>query len=125
MASPDELRDIELRRLAELEKQRAYHGIDTDPEILLEIADIRARYGADAHDTPPHRVATTKDTVAALWLEIDLIRALAASALRMAVDWHQWRNRLLYAIGVLAVVSGISIATLWLVLVLVSRLGGL
>ncbi len=48
MANSDEIKAIELRRLAELEKQRAYKGLDTEPEVLLEIADLRQKYGQAA-----------------------------------------------------------------------------
>jgi len=41
----NEIAEIEKRRYIELEKQRAAHGISTSPEIMLEIADLRQKYG--------------------------------------------------------------------------------
>lgn len=44
MASDEEVTRIELRRLAELEKQAALFGPQTEPAILIEIADLRNKY---------------------------------------------------------------------------------
>lgn len=44
MASENEIKRIELRRLAELEKQAAMNGPQTEPSILIEIADLRNKY---------------------------------------------------------------------------------
>lgn len=40
----DDIREIELNRLHELEKQAAYHGPNTAPEILIEIQELHNRY---------------------------------------------------------------------------------
>lgn len=42
----DDITALELRRLGELEKQAAMHGPRTEPEILIEIQDLRHKYGA-------------------------------------------------------------------------------
>jgi hypothetical protein len=41
---PDDIRQIELRRLRELEKQAALYGPNTEPEILIEIQDLHFKY---------------------------------------------------------------------------------
>lgn len=45
MAPENEIKAIELRRLAELEKQAALYGPQTEPAILVEIQDLRNKYG--------------------------------------------------------------------------------
>jgi hypothetical protein len=78
MAEYAEIKRIELRRLAELEKVRALEGPGTDPAILIEIADLRTKYGADA-------VAVSADAGGPerrLWNEIDFLRAMLSAALR-------------------------------------------
>lgn len=83
MANATEIRNIELRRLAELEKIRAYKGIDCEPAVLIEIAELRAKHGAEAvaisieagPDTGPR-------TIRGLWDEVDFLRAICTSALR-------------------------------------------
>lgn len=85
MANDQEIAGIELRRLAELEKQRAYKGIDTEPEVLLEIADLRQKYGAAAtavsRDANPTQENRDPRTVRDLWNEVDFLRALCTSIL--------------------------------------------
>lgn len=100
MASSEEVREIELRRLKELEIQRAYGGIGTEPSVLLEISDLRAKYGTAATAVsreagPDLGHASVKD----LLDEIDFIRAICASALRRITEVEQqraqdvfWRN---------------------------------
>lgn len=46
MATYEDIAPIELRRLAELEKQQALHGPMTEPSILIEIAELRHKYGS-------------------------------------------------------------------------------
>lgn len=78
MAAPEDIKRIELRRLAELEKVRALEGPGTDPAILIEIADLRTKYGAAA-------VAVSADAGGSerrLWNEIDFLRAMLSAALR-------------------------------------------
>jgi hypothetical protein len=41
----DDVAAIELRRLAELEKQAALRGPQTEPAVLVEIQDLRHKYG--------------------------------------------------------------------------------
>ena len=41
----NEIADIEQRRYIELEKQRAAMGMQTAPQILMEIAELRQKYG--------------------------------------------------------------------------------
>jgi hypothetical protein len=85
MANDAEIKIIELRRLAELEKQRAYHGIDTDPKILLEISDLRQKYGAAAtavsRDANPAQENRDPRTIRDLWNEVDFLRALISATL--------------------------------------------
>lgn len=45
MATYSELAPIELRRLAELEKQAAMHGPQTEPAVLIEIQELRHKHG--------------------------------------------------------------------------------
>lgn len=83
MANRDEIKAIELRRLAELEKRRAAEGAHTDPAVLIEIADLRAKYGTDA--TAVSRAASDDSgsrSLADLWSDVDFLRALLTSALR-------------------------------------------
>ena len=85
MANSTEIAAIELRRLAELEKVRAYKGIDTEPETLLEIADLRQKYGAAAtavsRDANPAQENRDPRTIRDLWNEVDFLRALCGSIL--------------------------------------------
>lgn len=48
MATYDDIAAIELRRLAELEKQAAMHGPQTEPHVLVEIQDLRHKHGIAA-----------------------------------------------------------------------------
>lgn len=48
MATYEDIAPIELRRLAELEKQQALHGPMTEPSVLIEIAELRHKYGGRA-----------------------------------------------------------------------------
>lgn len=86
MANDAEIKAIELRRLSELEKQRAYSGIDTDPKTLLEISDLRQKYGAEAtavsRDANPLQENRDVRTMRDLWNEVDFLRALLSAALR-------------------------------------------
>jgi len=83
MANGDEIAAIELRRLAELEKLRAYKGIDTEPETLLEIADLRQKYGSAAtavsRDAQPAQGEPRN--IRDLWNEVDFLRAMCSSIL--------------------------------------------
>lgn len=85
MASQEEIKAIELRRLGELEKQRAYSGVDTDPKVLLEIADLRQKYGSEAtaisRDANPAQEHRDPRTIRDLWNEVDFLRALCSSIL--------------------------------------------
>jgi hypothetical protein len=84
MANTDEIRSIELRRLAELEKIRAYKGIDTEPAILIEISELRAKHGADAVAVSRSAGPDLGDRrpIKDLWDEVDFLRAICTSALR-------------------------------------------
>lgn len=86
MANQEEVKTIELRRLAELEKQRAYAGIDTDPKVLLEIADLRQKYGSEAtaisRDAQPAQENREPRAIRDLWNEVDFLRALISATLR-------------------------------------------
>ncbi len=98
MANSDEIKAIELRRLAELEKQRAYKGLDTEPEVLLEIADLRQKYGqaatAISRDANPTQENREPRTIRDLWNEVDFLRALCSSVLvRMNSDAGDRRFR--------------------------------
>lgn len=91
VANSDEIRDIELRRLAELEKVRAYKGIGTEPEVLIEISDLRQKYGQAAtvvsRDANPTQENRDPRTIRDLWNEVDFLRALCSSVLqRMNAD---------------------------------------
>lgn len=44
MNRTSEVRDIELRRLAELEKRAAQFGPHTEPSVLIEIQDLHHKY---------------------------------------------------------------------------------
>ena len=98
MASDEEVKRIELRRLAELEKHRAYSGIDTDPKVLLEIADLRQKYGREAtvvsRDANPAQEGRDPRTVRDLWNEVDFLRAMCGSILnRLNADELNRRPR--------------------------------
>lgn len=83
MAEREEIKRIELRRLAELEKVRAAEGPRTDPAILIEIADLREKYGPAA--TAVSRAAAADDSprsIGDLWNDVDFLRAMLSSALR-------------------------------------------
>lgn len=78
MASAGEIKRIELRRLAELEKVRALEGPGTDPAILIEIADLREKYGPEAVAISANEGGSDKR----IWNEVDFIRAMLSAALR-------------------------------------------
>lgn len=86
MADQEEIKAIELRRLGELEKQRAYSGVDTDPRILLEISDLRQKYGGEAttvsRTANPLQEHRDPRTMRDLWNEVDFLRALITAALK-------------------------------------------
>ena len=85
MASEAEIKRIDLRRLAELEVQRAYKGIGTEPEVMLEIADLRQKYGSEAtavsRDAQPDTNGREPRTIRDLWNEVDFLRAMCVSIL--------------------------------------------
>lgn len=115
MASDAEIREIELRRLAELEKVRAYKGINTEPEILIEIADLRQKYGQAAtvisRDANPSQENRDPRTIRDLWNEVDFLRALCSSVLqRINLDaGNRQTHQRLYMVWMAA----ISIALLY------------
>jgi hypothetical protein len=78
MAAPGDIKRIELRRLAELEKERALVGPNTKPEVLIEIADLREKYGADAVVVSANEGGSDRR----IWNEIDFLRAMLSAALR-------------------------------------------
>lgn len=45
MVAYDDIAQIELRRLAELEKQAATYGPSTEPAVLIEIQELRHKHG--------------------------------------------------------------------------------
>lgn len=114
MANADEIKAIELRRLAELEKRRAYEGLSTPPEVLLEISELRAKYGSVAtaisrEAGPDLGTVTLRD----LRDEIDFLRALTTSALRRVTAVEEASSKsarlrnlvfVLLAAGLLAVI---------------------
>lgn len=90
MAAKEEIKRLELRRLAELEKVRALEGPGTDPAILIEIADLREKYGADAVAVSAGEGGSDRR----IWNEIDFIRAMLSAALReFATDKEQRKAR--------------------------------
>lgn len=118
MANDAEIKIIELRRLAELEKQRAYSGIDTEPRILLEIADLRQKYGSEAtavsRDANPAQDNRDPRSIRDLWNEVDFLRSLIASALqRMNADVVQRRARQLIINGWMLLLTGLLLYALF------------
>jgi hypothetical protein len=85
MALEGDIKEIDLRRLAILEQQRAYAGVDCDPKILLEIADLRQKYGAEAtaisRDAHPLQENREPRTIRDLWNEVDFLRSLISATL--------------------------------------------
>lgn len=53
MAPEYVIQEIEQRRLGELEKQAALYGPQTEPAILIEIADLRNKYGRTTPNVTP------------------------------------------------------------------------
>jgi hypothetical protein len=80
MADADEIKRIELRRLAELEKQQALHGPQTDPAVLIEIQDLRNKYGT----TQPTAYSAPRRSNQALDYDF-LMNTLAAALQRLTV----------------------------------------
>ena len=76
MASEAEIKRIELRRLAELEEQAALTGPQTDPAILIEIADLRNKYPR----VVPSATHTERRSNAAL--DYDFLMNVLAAALQ-------------------------------------------
>jgi hypothetical protein len=80
MASDADIKRIELRRLAELEKQAAMNGPQTDPAVLIEIADLRNKYPR----VVPSATHTERRSNAALDYEF-LMNTVAAALQRLTV----------------------------------------
>lgn len=80
MASESEIKRIEMRRLAELEKQAAMNGPQTEPAVLIEIADLRNKYPRQA----PSTTHTDRRSNAALDYEF-MMNVLAAALQRLTV----------------------------------------
>ncbi len=74
---PDDIRQIELRRLHELEKQAALHGPNTEPEILIEIQELHTRYPGTPRNG--HRRGAPDRTAAQS--ELDFVMNTIAAAL--------------------------------------------
>lgn len=87
MAPEGEIAIIELRRLAELEKQSALYGPQTEPAILIEIADLRNKYGRTTPATTPAERRSNQaldyeflmNTVAAALQRLTVIETLVLS----------------------------------------------
>lgn len=75
MARFEDIAPIELRRLAELEKVAAVHGPGTEPAVLIEIQDLRHKYGL----APGQR---TLDARRRSDLEYDFLMNTVAAALQ-------------------------------------------
>lgn len=80
MAPESEIAAIETRRLAELEKQAALYGPQTEPAVLIEIADLRNKYGRQA----PSATVAERRTNAASDYEF-LMNVVAAALQRLTV----------------------------------------
>ena len=61
MAPESEIAAIETRRLAELEKQAALYGPQTEPAVLIEIADLRNKYGRPSTTVAERRSNAASD----------------------------------------------------------------
>lgn len=97
MATESEIKAIELRRLAELEKQAALFGPQTEPAILIEIADLRNKYPRGASAPAPYRSNQALDydflmnTVAAALQRLTVIEQLVLGE-RAKRPFHQAIN---------------------------------
>jgi hypothetical protein len=80
MAPESEIAAIETRRLAELEKQAALYGPQTEPAVLIEIADLRNKYG---RTTPSTTIAERRSNAASDY-EF-LMNTVAAALQRLTV----------------------------------------
>lgn len=80
MAPDSEIAAIEIRRLAELEKQAALYGPQTEPSVLIEIADLRNKYGR----TTPNVTVADRRSNAALDYEF-LMNTVAAALQRLTI----------------------------------------
>jgi hypothetical protein len=76
MAPESEIAAIEERRLAELEKQAALYGPQTDPAVLIEIADLRRKYARQAPN------ATVADRRSNATLDMEFVMSMIAAALQ-------------------------------------------
>lgn len=71
------IRDIELRRLEQLEKQAALHGPRTEPSILLEIQDLHHKYPETKQGNKGFYMAS---------LDYDFLMITVAQALRRLTE---------------------------------------
>lgn len=71
------IRDIELRRLEELERQAALHGPRTEPSVLLEIQDLHHKYPETRQNDRGFYMAS---------LDYDFLMNVVASALMRVTE---------------------------------------
>lgn len=118
MASDAEIRDIELSRLAQLEKQAALFGPHTEPAILIEIQELRNRHGMA---TAPSYGRRRTDQM----LDFDFLMNTVAQALQRitAVEVKQRASEVVRnAFYIITLVGQLLI--LWEISRLAARLGG-
>lgn len=123
MATYSDIASIELRRLAELEKQAAIHGPSTEPAVLIEIAELQHKY----HRTQRGSNGGTRLRDA---FEYDFLMNTVAAALRRVTaiearntkeDGERPRRQLILNAWLGAISAGMLI-TIALVLVIVAQL---
>ena len=113
---PNDIRQIELRRLHELEKQAAQEGPKTDPAILIEIQDLHTRYPG----TPRNGQRRGAPDRTAMQTELDfVINTVAAALVRLTKieqsqeEAAETRQRLLYGVDEIRrwgrVIAGVAV----------------
>lgn len=77
--------DAERRRYALLEEQRAIHGYDTPPHVLMELNELRSKYGPIELLDQPH----VQERRHKLELDIEFWGTVTSAALRRITAMEQ------------------------------------
>lgn len=129
---PDEIRQIELRRLHELEKQAALHGPNTEPETLIEIQELHTKYpgtprngrrvGAPDRTTAQSEFDYLMNTLAAALRRITTIEQSQATADEARGQLDDKLDQVLYGVGELRrwgrMIAGVAVLALVIAVVL-------
>lgn len=128
MNGKEEIRQIELRRLHELEKKAAIYGPQTDPAILIEIQELRTKHPHEPRNGGTGRsVLQSEFDFLANTVGASLVRLTAVEGRQAAAETHRIElarkiDELVYAIHEIGhwmrAGAALAIVTLFIVVII-------